>query len=323
MDELAKIRRVIERRLPGSAASRAPRPGRDDRPERPAPGRGVQPRGRRHRHRADQARRQRQGRRGACRSPTGSACRSSSPASARRSTSWRRSTPRRSWSGCSPSEPAARCRASGSPLEWAAVCRRRRAGPELPYRSTHVRISVRAPARASPSACAARPASPRPTSTRRCARSGSPCSRRTSTSRSSRTSSRASASEPSARTSSTGVNPGPADRQDRPRRARRACSAASAISFGSTRRPSVLMMVGLQGSGKTTTAAKLAVRLRKDGKRAAARGGGRLPARRRRPARPARRPDRRRGPHPAGRARRRSRSRAPGSRSRASAAWTS
>jgi signal recognition particle subunit SRP54 len=33
-------------------------------------------------------------------------------------------------------------------------------------------------------------------------------------------------------------------------------------------RPSVLMMVGLQGSGKTTTAAKLAVRLRKDGKKA-------------------------------------------------------
>ncbi|HTE66559.1 MAG TPA: signal recognition particle protein [Candidatus Binatia bacterium] len=31
--------------------------------------------------------------------------------------------------------------------------------------------------------------------------------------------------------------------------------------------PSVVMLVGLQGSGKTTTAAKLAVRLRKDGKR--------------------------------------------------------
>jgi signal recognition particle subunit SRP54 len=31
--------------------------------------------------------------------------------------------------------------------------------------------------------------------------------------------------------------------------------------------PSVLMLVGLQGSGKTTTAAKLAVRLRKDGRR--------------------------------------------------------
>ncbi len=34
-----------------------------------------------------------------------------------------------------------------------------------------------------------------------------------------------------------------------------------------TGRPAVLMMVGLQGSGKTTTAAKLAVRLRRDGKR--------------------------------------------------------
>jgi signal recognition particle subunit SRP54 len=33
------------------------------------------------------------------------------------------------------------------------------------------------------------------------------------------------------------------------------------------RKPSVVMLVGLQGSGKTTTAAKLAVRLRKDGKR--------------------------------------------------------
>ncbi|HEY6608931.1 MAG TPA: signal recognition particle receptor subunit alpha, partial [Candidatus Limnocylindria bacterium] len=32
-------------------------------------------------------------------------------------------------------------------------------------------------------------------------------------------------------------------------------------------RPSVLMLVGLQGSGKTTTAAKLAMRLRKDGQR--------------------------------------------------------
>src|SRR5688500_14408678 len=32
-------------------------------------------------------------------------------------------------------------------------------------------------------------------------------------------------------------------------------------------RPSVLMMVGLQGSGKTTTAAKLAVRLRKEGRK--------------------------------------------------------
>ena len=33
------------------------------------------------------------------------------------------------------------------------------------------------------------------------------------------------------------------------------------------RRPSLVMLVGLQGSGKTTTAAKLAVRLRQDGHR--------------------------------------------------------
>ncbi|MGQ0608444.1 MAG: signal recognition particle protein [Chloroflexota bacterium] len=37
--------------------------------------------------------------------------------------------------------------------------------------------------------------------------------------------------------------------------------------LGLDAKPAVLMMVGLQGSGKTTTAAKLAVRLRKDGKK--------------------------------------------------------
>jgi signal recognition particle subunit SRP54 len=38
-------------------------------------------------------------------------------------------------------------------------------------------------------------------------------------------------------------------------------------ALGLDGKPSVVMLVGLQGSGKTTTAAKLAVRLRKDGKR--------------------------------------------------------
>ena len=37
--------------------------------------------------------------------------------------------------------------------------------------------------------------------------------------------------------------------------------------LGLTGRPAVVMLVGLQGSGKTTTAAKLAVRLRKDGRK--------------------------------------------------------
>jgi signal recognition particle subunit SRP54 len=38
------------------------------------------------------------------------------------------------------------------------------------------------------------------------------------------------------------------------------------LSLGGAK-PAVIMLVGLQGSGKTTTAAKLAVRLRKDGRR--------------------------------------------------------
>ena len=66
-------------------------------------------------------------------------------------------------------------------------------------------------------------------------------------------------------------------------------------------RPSVLMLVGLQGSGKTTTAAKLAVRLRKDGKKPLL-----VAADVYRPAavdqlRPAWRPGRRRGAQPPGR----------------------
>lgn len=39
------------------------------------------------------------------------------------------------------------------------------------------------------------------------------------------------------------------------------------VALSLDRRPSVLLLVGLQGSGKTTTAAKLAVRLRKEGRK--------------------------------------------------------
>ena len=47
-------------------------------------------------------------------------------------------TPRPTWSGCSRSDARLpRCRRSRPPLEWAAACRRRRAGPEPPHRSTH------------------------------------------------------------------------------------------------------------------------------------------------------------------------------------------
>ena len=62
MDELAKVRRIIDKRLPGAGPGDALRPRRHDRPERPRPGEGV-PRGRRpDRDRPDQARLDRQGR---------------------------------------------------------------------------------------------------------------------------------------------------------------------------------------------------------------------------------------------------------------------
>lgn len=41
---------------------------------------------------------------------------------------------------------------------------------------------------------------------------------------------------------------------------------AAKLNFSSSSKPHVIMLIGLQGSGKTTTAAKLAVNLRKDGR---------------------------------------------------------
>ena len=65
--------------------------------------------------------------------------------------------------------------------------------------------------------------------------------------------------------------------------------------------PTGIMMVGLQGSGKTTTAGKLANKLLKEGKQAAARRRRHLPPRRRRPAQGPRRAARRAGLPRAGR----------------------
>ena len=56
MDELAKIRRIIDKRLPGRRARDALRARRDDRPERPRPGEGLPRGGRADRDRPDQAR---------------------------------------------------------------------------------------------------------------------------------------------------------------------------------------------------------------------------------------------------------------------------
>jgi hypothetical protein len=118
---------------------------------------------------------------------------------------------------------------------WRRAAHRRRAGRAGPGRAAglgeHVACST--PSRASSlglrpvrgasfrasSARRALSASPRPTSTRSCARSVSPCSRPTSTSPSSRTSSAGSASVRGAR--SHKPQPGPAGRQDRQRGAHR------------------------------------------------------------------------------------------------------
>ena len=78
---------------------------------------------------------------------------------------------------------------------------------------------------------------------------------------------------------------GPAGREDRPRRARRAPRRPAIGRSGSRATPPSSRSSGLQGSGKTTTAAKLARHIVKLGPPAAPRRRGSVPARRRRPAR--------------------------------------
>ena len=128
--------------------------------------------------------------------------------------------------------------------------------------------------------CAARAGCPTPTSTPPPARSGSRCSRPTSRSRSSRTSSPRSRSGPAARRSPQALNP-----------AQQVIKIVNdelvRILGGETRRlrfakqpPTVIMLAGLQGSGKTTLAGKLAALA--EGARASA------AARRGRPAAPER-----------------------------------
>ena len=100
----------------------------------------------------------------------------------------------------------------------------------------------------------------------RCARSGSRCSRPTSTSRSSRTSSRASASGPSAHDVLESLNAGQQvvkivnDELV-------ALLSAGDRTFHLSGNPAVVAMVGLQGSGKTTSTAKLARHVVKHGRR--------------------------------------------------------
>ena len=63
--------------------------------------------------------------------------------------------------------------------------------------------------------------------------------------------------------------PRPAGREDRPRGADGADGHAATRASPSRQPPTVILIAGLQGSGKTTTAAKLALLLRKEGKKPA------------------------------------------------------
>ena len=63
------------------------------------------------------------------------------------------------------------------------------------------------------------------------------------------------------------AHPGADGHRDRPRRAdQRAGRGARAAAQRADRPPTIIMLVGLQGSGKTTHAAKLALHLRKQGR---------------------------------------------------------
>ncbi len=63
------------------------------------------------------------------------------------------------------------------------------------------------------------------------------------------------------------------------------------LNFSGSTKPHVIMLVGLQGAGKTTTAAKLALELRRDGRAAVPDRGRYLPPRRRRSVGDARQAD--------------------------------
>ena len=103
----------------------------------------------------------------------------------------------------------------------------------------------------------------------RCARSGSRCSRPTSTSRSSRTSSPACASARSAQEVLKSLTPGQQVVKIVHEELTELMGAGSSKLAFAGRPPTVILLAGLQGSGKTTAAAKLALLLRKDGKQPA------------------------------------------------------
>ena len=165
-----------------------------------------------------------------------------------------------------PARVAARARAAPSTRAAPDDPREHSAGAARGRGSLEPRVYVRRPLREAPGDARRRPRARHADRGRhqraRCARSASRCSRPTSTSRSSRSSRRGQGALPGRRRDRA-AQPRPAGRQDRQRGARRADGRRVARrSTFSPRPPTVILMAGLQGSGKTTATAKLARCLR-------------------------------------------------------------
>ena len=153
----------------------------------------------------------------------------------------------------------------------------------------------------------------RTTSKTRCATCACRCSRPTSSSRSPRRSSIASRRRRSARRSSCAPRPATARCRRRPSSTSSSICQDELIELmgpvdtdldWAKKGPTAIMMVGLQGSGKTTTVGKLARWLEKQQEAADAGGGRHLSSGRRRAAQGARRAARHAGVHDRGRHRR-------------------
>ena len=159
--------------------------------------------------------------------------------------------------------------------------------------------------------CAAAGSSPRRTSTRSPARSGSRCSRPTSTSTVVKQLHRARQGAGERRRGHEEPEPRAAGHQDRARGAGRDARRHDRQAHDiSSKPPTVVMLAGLQGSGKTTASAKLAQLLKSQGRRRAARRRRPATAGRGRAAARARRAHRRAGVLRADATRSRSRARA-------------
>ena len=162
-----------------------------------------------------------------------------------------------------------------------ADCRRARRLSYANYRRTPgapCSTIYRNGCRASSRGCAARRGSPTTTSRTRCARCGSRCSKPTSRCRSSRTSSRRSRRRRVGEEVIGSLTPGQALIGVVHRELAALMGGAAVPLDFATQPPAVILLAGLQGAGKTTTAAKLAHAAARAEEEGAAGLGRRLPS---------------------------------------------